>query len=231
MWPLTRDGSDRPRPVRVSELVTAHRCPLRLYHLQSQDQNPSARYVIAKEIARHHGACTDTELLWEEVQAVMPEVDPAMKDFLSTSLLACSRMVWPAFTEEDLLVRSARHRIMGTVDLAGGPHGLFGVVRSSSAPAEGIYATDRVRVAAYALCLEELYHMPVREGVVIYVPDGVIRTCPVSPRNRRAVLTGRDAAARVISGELPKRPLNPPCTNCPVTDRCRQGASSRFEQG
>lgn len=231
MWPLTRDGSDRPRPVGVSELVTAHHCPLRLYHLFGQDRPPSARYVIAKEIARHNGRCSDQDLLWEEVQAVMPEIDPAMKGFLSTSLLACSSRAWPPFTEQDLRVGSTRHRIMGTVDLAGGPHGLFGVVRSSSAPPEGIYATDRIRVAAYALCLEELYHMPVREGLVIYVPDGVIRTCPISPRDRRAVLAGRDAAAAVIRREIPKRPLNPPCTNCPVSDRCRQGASSRFEQG
>lgn len=231
MWPLTRDGSDRSRPVRVSELVTAHRCPLRLYHLQGLDQPPSARYVIAKEIACHRGASTDPDLLWKEVQAVMPEIDPAMKIFLSTSLLACRTMVWPPFTEQDVPVRSEKHRILGTVDLAGGPHGLFGVIRSSSAPNEGIYTTDRIRVTAYALCLEELYHMPIREGVVVYLPDGVIRTCPISPRDRRAALTGRDTAARGISGEVPKRPLNPPCTNCPVADRCRQGASSRFEQG
>ena len=231
MWPLTRDGSDLPRPVGVSELVTAHRCPLGLYHIQGTDRSPSARYVIAKEIARHNGECSNLDLLWEEVQAVMPEIDPAMKNFLKTSLFACSTMVWPPFAEQDLRVGSKKHRIMGTVDLAGGPHGLFGVVRSSSAPAEGIYATDRIRVAAYALCLEELYHMPVREGLVIYVPDGVVRTCRVSPRDRRAVFVGRDAATAVIRGEIPKRPLNPPCTNCPVSDRCRQGASSRFEQG
>jgi CRISPR-associated exonuclease Cas4 len=227
MWPLTRAGSDRRPMIRVSDLVTAASCPLRFYHLQGQGRPTSPRYVIAKEIARHHGG-GDPDLLWDGVEAVMPEIEPAMRGFLEASLLACERMIWPPFTEQDLQVSSARHRIAGTVDLAGGPHGLWGVVRSSSAPVEGIYAADRVRVAAYALCLEEIYHMPVREGLVIYIPDGVVRTCPVSPRDRRTVLAGRDAAEMVISGAVPKRPLNPPCTHCPVADRCRQGASSRF---
>lgn len=226
MWPLTRADSDRRPMIRVSDLVTAASCPLRFSQLRSLDRPTSARYVIAKEIARHHGE--EPDQIWEGVKTVMPEIDPAMREFLESSLLACQGMAWPSCTEQDLQIRSERNRIAGTVDMAGGPHGLFGIVRSSSAPTEGIYAPDRIRVAAYALCLEELYHMPIREGFVLYLPDGVVRTCPISPRDRRAVLAGRDAAEAVISGEIPRRPLNPPCTHCPVADRCRQGALSRF---
>lgn len=213
-------------PVTVSGLVATHRCPLRYWHELQRPPRESARYAIAKQIAAHLGAELDPEEIWDEVVTVLPGVGPSDRALLEEWVAACGVNRWPRFDLRDRSVRSARLGLAGQVDWVAPDLGSCGLVRASTAPAFGVASADRVRAAAYALCLEEERGRPLDHVALVYVPSGVLRRYAPQPRDRRAVLRALAAARRVQEGRVPPKPAEAPCDRCPHGPSCGAGARS-----
>lgn len=213
-------------PVTVSGLVAAHRCPLRYWHELQRPPRESARYAIAKQIAAHLGAELDADRVWDEVVTVLPGVGPADRTLLDEWVAACRANRWPRLELGDRPVRSERLGLVGQVDWVAPGLASCAVVRASTAPTFGVTSADRVRAAAYALCLEEERGRPLDEVALLYVPSGALRRYVPQPRDRRAVLRALAAARRVQEGRVPPKPAEAPCDRCPHGGTCGGGARS-----
>jgi CRISPR-associated exonuclease Cas4 len=211
-------------PVTVSGLVAAHRCPLRYWHELQRPPRESARYAIAKQIAAHLGPDLNADLIWDEVATVLPGVGQADRALLDAWVQTCRETRWPRLELGDRPVRSERLGLVGQVDWVAPDLGSCAVVRASTAPAFGVASADRVRAAAYALCLEEERGRPLDHVALVYVPSGALRRYSPQPRDRRAVLRALAAARRVQEGRVPPMPTDAPCDRCPHEAACGAGA-------
>jgi CRISPR-associated exonuclease Cas4 len=210
----------------ISSIITAAICPLRIYYGSSEsDRNgvESPRYTVCKQISIHLGSPLDRTLIWEEICTVHPDIDPMFQAFLDECISYCSINPWRSASGVDIAVSSERYGIFGSVDRLFDEPPYFSVVRSSKAPTAGVYHHDRLRVACYALCLQEMLGIPVPGGSVDYIPSGVQRHCEIQPRDKRAFLSGRSVLESVMEGCIPKKPVNAPCRKCPYESRCTPG--------
>ena len=60
--------------------------------------------------------------------------------------------------------------------------GTCSIIRAAGAMPFCTYATDRLRIACIALCIEEMTGNQVTGGNVEYIPDGISRFHTVQPR-------------------------------------------------
>jgi len=209
--------------VSVSGAVACHVCPVRYFLEQEMARGESIRYTLAKQIAAHFGGDLDADTIWGEVQAVLPEAAEEHRTLLEEWLARCRGADWRSAAETEVAVTSSRLGIHGVVDRLFSEEPYFAVVRSSEAPAAGIYGTDRIRVACYAACVEELLGVLVRAGVVEYVPSGTARLCVPQPRDRRAALRAIRMATEINAGAMPHKPFRAPCETCPLQEHCSFG--------
>lgn len=213
-------------PVTVSGLVAAHRCPLRYWLELQRPPGESARYAIAKQIAAYLGGELDGNRIWDEVATVLPGITPENRALLDAWAGACRASRWPRFDLRDRPVRSDRLGLVGQVDWVAPDLSSCGVVRANDALAFGVSSADRVRAAAYALCLEEERGRPLDHVALAFIPSGILRRYSPQPRDRRAVLRALAAARRVQEGRVPPVPPGAPCTRCPHETTCGAGARS-----
>jgi len=213
----------------ISSIVTASSCPLRLYYQQWQERPESLRYTIAKQIAYHLDKDSDPGEVWDEVCHVQSIPDQTMRDFFLDCFRICrNNPEWRSPREIDVAVHSATHHIHGIVDKLFDEDPIFSVVRSAKAPAAGVYQSDRIRIAAYTVCIQEMLGRPVSGGSVEYIPSGISRFCKVAPIDKRRFLHALHEARRIRNGALPRRPLHPPCEHCPENSRCIPGGGMRL---
>ena len=209
--------------VSVSEIVRCHFCPVRFSLERNLEVRESPRYTIAKQVSLHLGGDLDPGGIWEEVRAILPEIDPVHRAYLDTSVGRCRAGTWRIPSEVEVPVRSDRFGIRGLVDKVFDEEPSFAVTRPTESPATGVSGADRIRVAAYALCLRESLGIPSLQGAVEYIPSGEIRVCTPQPRDRRSVIRAADAVRRIRAGLIPRRPLSAPCRGCRHRERCHAG--------
>ncbi|MDD1668067.1 MAG: Dna2/Cas4 domain-containing protein, partial [Methanomicrobiales archaeon] len=135
----------------------------------------------------------------------------------------CRAGSWRIPAETEVPVRSDRFGIRGLVDKIYDEEPSFAITRPTEAPAFGVPGSDRIRVAAYALCLRETLGIPSAQGRVEYIPSGEARVCTPQPRDRRAVIRAADAVRRIREGQIPRKPPSAPCRGCPHDNRCNTG--------
>ena len=189
----------------------------------------SDRYAVCKQLSYHLGSPLDAELIWAEILVVRPTVDPAMQDLLGLCIAACNKTSWQPAVETDVRVVSEKQGMAGMIDRIA-PDGSFSIVRAAGAMPFGTYAADRLRVAAIALCLEEMSGKEVTGGHVEYIPDGVSRFHAVQPRDRRQLLTTLHRIRAIHAGELPQHPLNAPCNRCKYREKCESSTGHRLSE-
>lgn len=215
------------RNISVSSIVTGSICPLRLYYQQNSDKYSGSleypRYAVCKQISYHLGASLDRDQIWDECCSIYPGLNPSLQAFLDECISYCELKTWRFSTDTDVRVSSQKFGIFGSIDRLFDTPPYFSLVRASQAPGAGIYRDDRMRILCYALCLEEQLGIPVSGGMVEYIPNGIARSYSIQPRDRRALFPARKKALEIISGMIPKKPLNPPCNRCLFIDRCRPG--------
>jgi CRISPR-associated exonuclease Cas4 len=209
--------------VSVSEIVRCHFCPVRFSFERRLEIHESPRYTIAKQVSSHLGKDLDADAIWEEVEAILPEIDPAFRTYLDASVGRCRTGAWRIPAETEVPVRSDRFGIRGLVDKIFDEEPSFAITRPTESPAVGVPMADRIRVAAYALCIRESLGINSSQGAVEYIPSGEVRICTPQPRDRRAVIRAAEAARHVREGRIPKRPVRAPCTGCPFRERCHAG--------
>jgi CRISPR-associated exonuclease Cas4 len=213
--------------VTISELVRVHACPVRYYYERDEPFAESDRYAVCKQLSYHLGDPLDAEVIWAEILVVQPKIDPALREFLDICITACNKRTWQSAEETDVQVRSEKQGFVGMIDRIL-PDGSFSIVRAAGAMPSGTYAADRLRIAAIALCLEEMTGEEVKGGHVEYIPDGVSRYHTVQPRDLRQLITTLYKIRFMRDGELPKHPLNAPCVRCKYMDKCESARGHRL---
>jgi CRISPR-associated exonuclease Cas4 len=166
-------------------------------------------------------------MIWAETLVVRPEIDPALREFLDLCITACNKTTWQPAGETDVRVFSGKQGIAGMIDRIL-PDGTFSIVRAAGAMPFGTYAADRLRVAAIALCLEEMTGRDVPGGHVEYIPDGVSRFHTVQPRDRRQLIATLQLIRAIHDGAFPTHPLNAPCVRCKYREKCETARGHRL---
>ena len=213
--------------VTISDLVRAHTCPVRYYYEREDPFSESDRYAVCKQLSYHLGAPLDAEVIWAEILVVHPEIDVTLREFLDLCITACNKGTWQSDQETDIHVHSEKQGISGMIDRIL-PDGTFSIVRAAGAMPFGTYAADRLRIAAIALCLEEMTGKEVTGGHVEYIPDGVSRYHIVQPRDRRQLIVTLHKTRAIHEGDLPAHPLNAPCVRCKHIEKCESTRGHRL---
>jgi hypothetical protein len=215
----------------ISSVVSVSRCPIR-YALGKKEKNPESwRYTLTKQLSLHLGEELDAKTVWEEACLVNDNPDPSQKPFLSEMVRLCGgKNDWRAATATDVPVRSGSYGIHGTVDRIFENEPYFAIVRSSTAPAHGVYTADRLRVTGYTICLREMLGDHVKGGTIEYLPSGASRLVIVEPRDKRRFLQALSETRRIEEGGLPRRPFRPPCSHCPYEGDCEDTEGTRLSE-
>ncbi len=215
--------------IAVSDLVHCHTCPVRFYYEKDLPRSESDRYAICKQVSYHLGKDLNPAAIWDEVLTVRPSLDPAQREFLDHCVAACRKREWQAAAQNDVSVISDRHGIIGMVDRVFPDH-TFAIIRATGALPFGISGADRLRIAAYALCLGEMTRQPLPGGSVEHIPDGTSRFHEVQPRDRRQLVAAIRTVRAIRDGEVPARPLNAPCGRCSYRERCEGSGGRRLSE-
>jgi len=202
---------------------------VRYYFDRNEPVTESDRYAVCKQLSYHLGTPLDSDVIWKEVSTVHPGIDPMLRSFLDSCISACNGKDWKPATQTDVRVVSARYGIVGMVDRVAAD-GAFSIIRAADALPFGTYSTDRLRIAGYALCLQEMTGKEVAGGYVEYIPDGVSRFHAVQPRDRRQLLATLHKVRSIREGEVPHRQLNAPCARCRYNEneRCAENRSGKI---
>ena len=168
-------------------------------------------------------------MIWSEVLAVRPEIDHTLRSFLDTCITSCNKTDWITAAQSDVRVISEKHGIVGMVDRIS-DDGTYSIIRAAGAMPFGIYTADRLRIACIAFCIEEMTGNVVTGGHVEYIPDGISRLHTVQPRDRRQVIATMHKIRAIRKGELPRHPLNAPCSRCKYRERCESSSGRRLSE-
>ncbi|MCU0631663.1 MAG: Dna2/Cas4 domain-containing protein [Methanolinea sp.] len=210
--------------VPVSSVITASLCPMRLY-LEARSGEPrteSPRYTICKQVSSHLGSQLDPVEIWNEVTAILPDVDAGMQEFLETCIARCDEGgPWAAFSDTDIHLHSEKYGLSGNLDKVHEDEPYLSIVRTVQAPRSGVYSSDRLRVCGYMILLNEEMGGDVRSGAVEYIPSGVTRTCSPQPIDKRRFLKALNDARSILSGDAPPRPGGHRCQACDSFEACR----------
>jgi CRISPR-associated exonuclease Cas4 len=202
-------------------------CPVRYYYERNEPIVESERYAICKQLSYHLGTPLIPDLIWDEVLAVRPGINPDLRSFLDSCISACDKNSWRSAAQTDVMVRSAKQGIVGMVDRLD-TDGNYSVIRAAGAMPFGTYASDRLRIACIGLCLEEMTGDEITGGHVDYIPDGVSRFHTIQPRDRRQVIATLHRLHSICDGDLPRHPLNAPCNRCRYREKCENSGGHRL---
>lgn len=215
--------------ITISDLVRVHACPVRYYYERNDTVTESDRYAVCKQLSYHLGRPLDAEAIWSEILTVRPGIDPSLREYLGICITSCNRHEWRPAKETDVRVFSKKHALAGMIDRIA-DDGSFSLVRAAGAMPMGTYAADRLRIAAIALCLEEITGKEVEGGHVEYIPDGISRYHAVQPRDRRQVIATLHKYKSIADGNLPEPPLNAPCNRCKYKEKCESSVGRRLSE-
>jgi CRISPR-associated exonuclease Cas4 len=209
--------------------VRVHTCPVRFYYEQRDPVTESDRYAICKQLSYHLGKLPDADAVWDEVTAVRPAIDPTIREFLDLCITACNKTAWKPAVQTDVRVVSDKHAMAGMIDRIA-DDGAFSIIRAAGAMPFGTYASDRLRIAAIAFCLEEMTGKEVVGGNIEYIPDGISRFHAVQPRDRRLVIATLHKLREIRKGGMPLHPLNAPCNRCKYKEKCESSVGRRLSE-
>lgn len=210
--------------VTISGVVSCHSCPVRYYLEKNRElQSERAEYTISKQISYHLGRDLCEEEIWEEIKLVNPVVDEDHYSLFSEWLEKCRESPWPVALETDVEVRSHKLGVVGRIDCLYRSEPRIGIVRTNAAPETGIYKSDRVRAAILSISAGENLGYDIEEIALLYIPDGVSRTCRPSPADRRAAIRALAHAKKIDRGLIPEKKSTERCKYCYLKDYCLPG--------
>jgi CRISPR-associated exonuclease Cas4 len=188
----------------------------------AQSLADSLRTACDDALAIYGNGCSDT------VEAVRMEASGYLQDILSGLLDEQQRhgekrfieLLTPVSVNES--VYSDRLRMSGTIDRvvrAGGEPAPV-VISMSMPPTTGIYARERIKLAAYSLLLAEKYAEPVTYGVVEYATAWQIRETAIRSDDKRKALYARNRILEMMQGKMPASRRGEWCKRCEYDDSC-----------
>ena len=88
--------------VTISELVRVHACPVRFYYEKNEPVTESDRYAICKQVSVPPRQPLEADAIWDEVLAVRPKTDPALREFLDICIASCKKSAWKPAAQTDV---------------------------------------------------------------------------------------------------------------------------------
>ena len=89
------------------------------------------------------------------------------------------------------------------------------IIRPGSCPIQGVWASDRIHIAALALLLESETGKEIPFGFVEYVSFGIIRKVVIRSSDRREVLKICRRVEKIKAGFMPEKTEEKFCRNAP----------------
>jgi CRISPR-associated exonuclease Cas4 len=119
-------------------------------------------------------------------------------------------------------IYSDRLRMSGTIDRIACIGGELApvIISMSTPPSVGIYARERIKLAAYSLLLAEKYAGPVTHGVVEYATAWQIRETAIRSDDKRKALYARNRILEMMHGKMPASRRGEWCKRCEYDDSC-----------
>ena len=104
------------------------------------------------------------------------------------------------------------------------------IVRGGRMPDNGVWKSDRMRIMAYTILLEEEFGGGIYRGLVEYISEGEVREVTIRDYDRRRVLKLLRMMRRIKNGAIPERLDSEACEVCSLRDACviERSLLSRF---
>ncbi|WP_424359600.1 CRISPR-associated protein Cas4 [Methanocella sp. MCL-LM] len=181
----------------------------------------------------YNRACDDLDIVYGLDSGGMREVNRVIIDRTLTGLEAeaarlgkesLSKLLKSEATRVSL--RSDKLRLSGNVDriVLSDSQLLPSIISASQPPENGIYASDRIKLAAYALLMSERFGCEVRSGLVEYMGGWSLRVAELRQGDKREALSIR---RRIEEGahSMPDARRGKWCDKCYFKDRCTSRVS------
>ncbi|MGB2728589.1 MAG: Dna2/Cas4 domain-containing protein [Halobacteriota archaeon] len=94
------------------------------------------------------------------------------------------------------------------------------VIKTGRCPEYGVWKSDRMQLAAYAMLIEEEYETTVKRGFVEYIRTAEFRESRMLKRDKALALQVLKRVKRIKGGVFPEKGENAPCDNCSFVERC-----------
>lgn len=94
------------------------------------------------------------------------------------------------------------------------------VIKTGRCPEYGVWKSDRMQLAAYAMLIEEEYETTVKRGFVEYIKNAEFRESRILKRDKALALQVLKRVKRIKGGVFPEKGENAPCDNCSFVERC-----------
>lgn len=180
--------------------------------------------MFPKEFAR-----TEKEFLEEgdaRARAKIPEIAAnllkGLEEFGSDAMLAA---LTPVKTEP--IIYSERLNLKGSPSKIVCFEGVNvpSIIRPGSCPVQGVWASDRIHIAALALLLEAESGKETPFAFVEYVSFGIIRKVVIRSSDRREVLKICRRVEKIKAGFMPEKTEEKFCPECTFSEHCVSNSS------
>jgi len=94
------------------------------------------------------------------------------------------------------------------------------VIKTGKCPEYGVWKSDRMQLAAYAMLIEDEFETTVKRGFVEYIRTAEFRESQIRRRDRALALQILKRVNRIKRGVFPDKGVNAPCDNCVFEEMC-----------
>jgi len=94
------------------------------------------------------------------------------------------------------------------------------LIKTGKCPEYGVWKSDRMQLAAYALLIEEEFETTVPRGFVEYIRNAEVREVHIKKKDRALVLQLLKRVKKIKGGVFPEKGENAPCDSCFFLELC-----------
>jgi len=246
--------------LKVSEIPIYLTCPKKLYlYYQGMQIEPGHEQLLdnlfykelSYRISEIEVAEGVIELLLDDLRVIHRErtgmIEPTVFEAFRKRIIACPEKIWVIVerirsfyadrdvcsTEIGRFLISNRLFLSGSLDkVVEHSDGITTpvIIRSGRMPDNGVWKSDRMRITAYTILLEDETGDMIDTGFVEYIKEGEVRVVKIRESDRRQVLKLLRMMRRIKGGVLPDRLDSERCESCLLQEKClvERSLLSRF---
>lgn len=94
------------------------------------------------------------------------------------------------------------------------------LIKTGRRPEYGVWKSDRVQLAAYALLIEDTFETAVKRGFVEYIRAAECRELQIRKKHRALALQVLKQVKRIKKGAFPEKGAYAPCDSCSFIEMC-----------
>ena len=124
--------------------------------------------------------------------------------------------------ERERMMYSEKLNLSGSVDklIIADEEVIPCMIKTGKSPGYGVWRSDRVQLAAYAMLIEDEFESIVKRGFVEYIREAEFRVTQIRRSDRAEALQILKQVRRIKQGAFPDKGRNAPCENCAYSKYC-----------